>query len=135
MDSVNINCFLPTHIDIDISPRSEGQGFIIVYSITSRSTFERLDILYQSMRRVLNHNPVFVIVGNKCDRTLEREVSVDEGVALAKKFGCKFMETSAKTVQNVEDVFVNLIRALRKTRHVESSLPAKKENGSECIIL
>jgi hypothetical protein len=42
-------------------------------------------------------------------------VSKDEGLALARTFGCSFMEASAKTAHNVELLFTNLIRALRST--------------------
>src|ERR1700734_1548125 len=87
--------------------QSEGQGFILVYSIASRSTFDRLEVFRQSMLRVKRQKPIFMLVGNKCDKTYEREVSKDEGVALARSFGCSFMETSAKTAHNVELLFTN----------------------------
>ncbi|KAJ4476717.1 ras protein [Lentinula aciculospora] len=119
----------------------EGQGFILVYSIASRSTFERLDIFRQSMRRVKRGEPIFMLVGNKCDKTWEREVSKDEGQALARQFGCEFIETSAKTAQNVERLFTDLVRALRRTRNVEVGPPAggpvrpPREKKTKCIIL
>jgi GTPase KRas protein len=53
-----------------------------------------------------------MLVGNKCDKTYEREVSREEGAALARQFGCEFLETSAKTAQNVEQIFKNLVRSL-----------------------
>ena len=63
--------------------RREGQGFILVYSIASRATFERLEVFRQLMLRVKRNRPIFVLVGNKCDKTYEREVSREEGAALA----------------------------------------------------
>jgi len=116
----------------------EGQGFILVYSIASRSTFERLEIFRQSMRRVKRGDPIFMLVGNKCDKTYEREVSKEEGAALARQFGCEFIETSAKTAQNVERLFMNLVRSLRQTRNIEPGTPppAKKEKKtSKCVIM
>ncbi|KAG0703109.1 small GTPase superfamily [Suillus ampliporus] len=98
----------------------EGQGFILVYSIASRSTFERLDVFRQSMLKVKRQKPIFMLVGNKCDKTYEREVSREEGIALARTFGCEFMETSARTAYNVELLFTNLVRALRQTKRLES---------------
>jgi len=94
----------------------EGQGFILVYSVASRQTFERLEIFRQSMLRVKRTNPIFMLVGNKCDKTYEREVSKEEGMALASSFGCPFLETSAKTSQNVEQLFTTLVRLLRAAR-------------------
>lgn len=79
-----------------------------------------------------------MLVGNKCDKTYEREVSKDEGAALARQFGCEFIETSAKTAQNVERLFMNLVRALRQTRNMESGAPGPvKPEGKKkkCIIM
>ncbi|KAG6866815.1 hypothetical protein C0991_008751 [Blastosporella zonata] len=76
------------------------------------------------MRRVKRGDPIFMLVGNKCDKAYEREVSKDEGAALARQFGCEFIETSAKTAQNVERLFTNLVRALRQTRTIEPGIPA-----------
>ncbi len=98
---------------------SEGQGFILVYSIASRATFERLEVFRQSMLRVKRQKPIFMLVGNKADKQLEREVTREEGMQMAREFGCEFLETSAKTAQNVERLFTNLVRSLRSTRQVE----------------
>ena len=111
---------------------SEGQGFILVYSIASRSTFERLKGFHQSMRRVKQGDPIFMLVGNKCDKTYEREVSREEGANLARKFNCEFLETSAKNAQNVEQLFMNLVRSLRQTRNIALP-PAKKSH--KCVIM
>ncbi|KAI5898618.1 ras protein [Schizophyllum commune H4-8] len=118
----------------------EGQGFILVYSIASRSTFDRLEVFRQSMRRVKRGDPIFMLVGNKCDKTYEREVSKEEGAQLARQFGCEFIETSAKTAQNVERLFTTLVRALRQTKQIEAgpgggpTKPKEKEKR-KCIIM
>ncbi|PAV21907.1 ras [Pyrrhoderma noxium] len=118
----------------------EGQGFILVYSIASRSTFERLEVFRQLMLRVKRNRPIFVLVGNKCDKTYEREVSREEGAALARSFGCEFLETSAKTSHNVERLFTNLVRALRQTRTTEAGpiVPPRtgeREKKRRCVIM
>jgi len=92
----------------------EGQGFILVYSVTSRSSFSRLEDFHQTMLRIKRTTPVFIVVGNKSDQT-SREVSQEEGRRLAQKFGCQFMETSAKTSMNVENMFTFLVRSLRQS--------------------
>lgn len=123
MGAVCNNC---THL-LDTVPHSlvfnfrEGQGFILVYSIASRSTFERLEIFRRSMLKTKRNTTIFMLVGNKCDKTYEREVSHEEGVALAKIFGCEFMEASARTAYNVEPLFNNLVRAMRQMKRLESS--------------
>ncbi|KAG1838805.1 small GTPase superfamily [Suillus subalutaceus] len=98
----------------------EGQGFILVYSITARSSFERLEAFQQSLVKVKHQKPIFILVANKCDVTHEREVSYKEGLALAQRFGCKFLETSARTAYNVELLFTNIVQALRPPKWIES---------------
>ncbi|KAH9835785.1 ras protein [Rhodofomes roseus] len=100
----------------------EGQGFILVYSIASRATFDRLDVFRQAMLKVKRQKPVFMLVGNKCDKQYEREVSREEGATLARNFGCEFLETSAKTPTNVERLFVDLVRLLRQTKQAEQGM-------------
>ena len=130
----------PVCIRSDIVCR-EGQGFILVYSIASRATFDRLDVFRQAMLKVKRQKPVFMLVGNKCDKNLEREVSREEGAALARQFGCQFLETSAKTAQNVETLFMNLVRLLRSTKQQEQGVsgpivrPPEKEKKRKCITL
>merc|ERR1712232_1032172 len=52
-----------------------------------------------------NPNISIMLIGNKCDLE-RREVSYEEGAQFARDHGLVFRETSAKTAQNVEDVFV-----------------------------
>ncbi|KAI0048003.1 ras protein [Auriscalpium vulgare] len=119
----------------------EGQGFILVYSIASRATFDRLEVFRMSMLRVKRQKPIFMLVGNKADKQLEREVTREEGVQLARVFGCEFLETSAKTAQNVERLFTSLVRSLRQTKQREQgatapSRPQKPEGTKrKCIIM
>ncbi|TFK96241.1 small GTPase superfamily, partial [Pterulicium gracile] len=83
---------------------------LLVYSISSRASFDALasyieTIAYDTTRR--KHPGV--IVGNKCDQAYGRVVSGNEGLALAQKYGFSFIETSAKTAQNVERVFTTAV--------------------------
>ena len=82
-----------------------GQGFVLVYSITAQSTFNDLQDLREQILRVKDTDDVpMVLVGNKCDLEDERVVGKDQGVNLARQFNCAFMETSAKAKINVHDV-------------------------------
>jgi len=49
---------------------------------------------------------IMLLVGNKDDLKLEREVSTEEGQEFADKHNLLFMETSAKTGHNIESAFV-----------------------------
>jgi len=92
-----------------------GQGFILVYAITSRSSFDEIASFREQILRVKDKDKVpMILVGNKCDLETERQVTTGEGQDLAKSFGCPFFESSAKTRVNVEECFYELVREIRK---------------------
>jgi GTPase KRas protein len=129
----------------------DGEGFVLVYSISSRSSFQRIQKFHSQIQRVketsmagsptypgspmsasmpvYGHAPV-MLVGNKCDRVTEREVSTQEGQALAKELGCDFLEASAKNCVNVEKAFFDVVRQLRRQRHGGRSNTDKREPRS-----
>ena len=111
-----------------------------MYSIASRATFDRLEVFRQAMLKVKKSKPVFMLVGNKCDKTYEREVSREEGAQMARHFGCEFLETSAKTCVNVERLFTHLVRLLRQSRQAEQGgartlQDKEKKKGIKCIVM
>lgn len=91
-----------------------GEGFLLVYSVTSRTSFEELMTYYQQIQRVkdADYIPV-VVVGNKSDLEDERQVSYEDGSYLAKQMNAPFLETSAKQAIHVEDAFYTLVRLVR----------------------
>ena len=96
----------------------DSDGFIIIYSITSRSSFSQVSAFTEQVRRVTKRDRLaMVLVGNKCDLEINREVSYQEGHDLARSFGSTFKETSAKTCVNVQDAFFDLVRMMRSYPH------------------
>lgn len=92
-----------------------GEGFLLVYSITSRSSFEEITQFHQQILRVKDRDffPV-IVVANKSDLDYERQVGNHEGQELARTFESQFIETSAKNRVNVDDAFHQLVREIRK---------------------
>ncbi|POW17197.1 hypothetical protein PSTT_00668 [Puccinia striiformis] len=107
---------------------TEGEGFVLVYSITARSTFERIERFRSQILRVKDTESMpIILVGNKADKVNEREVGEDEGLACARKMGCDFVETSAKTRLNVEAAYFNLIRAIMALREGDRKRPKERK--------
>ncbi|KAK7592834.1 hypothetical protein V9T40_007586 [Parthenolecanium corni] len=110
-----------------------GQGFVLVYSITAQSTFNDLQDLREQILRVKDTDDVpMVLVGNKCDLEEERVVGKEQGVNLSRQFSCAFMETSAKAKINVNDIFYDLVRQINK-KSPEKKQKTKKK--SSCSLL
>ncbi|KAJ1932517.1 RAS2 protein [Linderina macrospora] len=126
------------------SETPDGEGFLLVYSITSRSTFERVERFRDQIIRVKDQDHVpMMLVGNKCDKAQEREVSFQEGQAMARRLGCDFVESSAKTCINVEKAFYTTVRMIRQQRDrrvggrgaTNTGSVRREKKKSKCTIL
>ncbi|CAO3653201.1 unnamed protein product [Mucor hiemalis] len=120
-----------------------GEGFVLVYSITSLRSFEQVRKLYDQIARVkdLDSFPI-ILVGNKCDVEQDRQVPIQEGRALANHYGCEFIETSAKQRIRIDETFYGIVREIRrlneeKEKQHYTSNTENEEVGccSQCIIL
>ena len=80
---------------------------LIVYDISKRDTFNNVSIWIEDCKNQSPKTIYMILVGNKSDLEDRREVSIEEGKELAEKYGIDFYETSAKTGDNVEEIFFN----------------------------
>eukprot|EP01156_Anaeramoeba_ignava_P003294 Anaeramoba_ignava/a221735_37.p1 GENE.a221735_37~~a221735_37.p1 ORF type:complete len:195 (-),score=57.94 a221735_37:134-718(-) len=96
-----------------------GEGFLLVFSVISRSSFIESKNLHEAIQRAqkLNHLQVpAVTVANKTDLQEARTVSTEEGKDLAQKYSSTYIETSAKNNVNVREAFEQIVREVRKSR-------------------
>ncbi|KAF4613052.1 hypothetical protein D9613_011068 [Agrocybe pediades] len=116
-------------------------AIIFVYTIGSPNSLEdaaRVHHVSLSTRRKDQAESVFLLVGNKCDLE-DRETPLDEGILVADRWGCDYIETSAKTGKNVEEMFAIVVRRLRlakkeKALAEEKSRKRHRKSNSGCII-
>jgi len=102
-----------------------SDGFVLVYSITSRQSLEGILTFQQQILRIKNKDYFpMIVVGNHCDREDERQVSKQEGEAIARSFGCRFVEASSEDRINVDIAFYDLVRDIRKYEKRERELSA-----------
>jgi len=100
-------------------------GYVLVYDITNHSSFDQARIFKQQISRVKDSETAstnIMLVGNKCDLVEKREVPTEEGQELAKTFGCQFAEASAKTRENIDNIFVEVIREVRRLNKLADTL-------------
>ncbi|CAG8515078.1 13380_t:CDS:2 [Racocetra persica] len=94
---------------------NECDGFLLVYSIAKRRTFEGIEKFHNHVTRTKDSVQVpIILVGNGCEQAIGREVSIEEGENLAKRLKCEFFETSSKQRINVCRAFYSLIRMIRQ---------------------
>ncbi|KAI8972015.1 ras related protein 1b [Mycotypha africana] len=110
-----------------------GQGFLLVFSITSTVTFDDLSQLKEQILRVKDYEAVpMVLVGNKTDLENERMVSKEDAFDRAQKWGnIPFYETSARCKINVDEVFYDLVRQINR----QTATKEKQRKRFRCNIL
>lgn len=113
-----------------------GEGFMCVFSICEMESFNHTQEFRDQICRVLDDEKVpFILVGNKMDLAASRKVSSREAELKAKAWGCPYIETSAKTRLNVEEIFDKLMKQIRDKKKQQEPKPAEKEAGGGCCVL
>uniref|UniRef100_A0A0N4ZK24 small monomeric GTPase n=1 Tax=Parastrongyloides trichosuri TaxID=131310 RepID=A0A0N4ZK24_PARTI len=103
-----------------------GQGFVIVYSITNQQTFHDIKNMRDQIIRVkANENVPLILIGNKIDMNNQRQVRVEEGMSLAEYWSCPFAECSAKSGHNVNLVFAEIVREMN---YIQTNKSNKKKS-------
>ncbi|KAM7365807.1 hypothetical protein PAMP_016712 [Pampus punctatissimus] len=116
-----------------------GEGFLLVFSITEHESFTATAELREQILRVKEEEAIpLLLVGNKSDLEERRKVSAEEAAARVSEWGVQYVETSAKTRANVDKVFFDLMREVRKKKVSESkdkNGPSGKKKKKHCCLL
>ena len=91
-----------------------SDGFLIVYDISNKESFEKLDFWYEQIKLNAPENTKCIVVGNKCDLEEKRKVNKEEGETFSRENNINFYETSAKDGINVNNVFQLLANEIIK---------------------
>ncbi|KAG0230720.1 hypothetical protein BGW42_000774 [Actinomortierella wolfii] len=112
-----------------------GEGFLCVFSICEHESFVHTQEFRDQISRVLDDEKIpFILVGNKADLGALRKVSYEEASAKANEWNCPYIETSAKTRLNVEEVYTMLLREIRKRKETAKARE-RKSKSPKCLIL
>ncbi|KAJ5069996.1 ras gtpase [Anaeramoeba ignava] len=115
-------------------------SFVLVYSIDDRNSFQEIIEIHKKNQQFLeNEDYPKVLIGNKNDLFTKREVKTKEGKELAKQLNCKFIETSAKNGENINQLFyessilaIPKAKAKRKKKELKKQKEKKKGN---CLLM
>ncbi|KAL0562790.1 GTP-binding protein [Marasmius crinis-equi] len=99
-------------------------GILLVYDVTDERSFNNIRTWHANIEQHASEGVNKILVGNKCDWVDKKAVTDEQGRELASELGIKFMETSAKVNEGVEEAFFTLARDI-KTRLIDS-----QESGS-----
>ena len=122
-----------------------GEGFLCIFSVIDDESFQSVEDFREQILRVKGNESggqfPFILVGNKCDLNEARQVSTAKGTERALSWGVTYIESSAKTRENVDKIFFDLMREIRakKKETNEGKIGDKKKQGKakclKCAIL
>ena len=118
-----------------------GEGFLCVFSITELESLTAAHELREQILRVKNDDQIpFLLVGNKSDLNERRVVSEEMAREQAEQWRIKYVETSAKTRENVNAVFIELLRQIAARKSLERGNDIKSSKTSrkmkrKCVIM
>ena len=103
-------------------------GALLVYDITRHETFEHINRWLNEVKENGSKDIYCILIGNKKDLEDQRQVKYEEGKELADKNNLLFLETSAKTAENVNECFIltseKILDKIEKTG-IDPSAPSK----------
>ena len=113
-----------------------AHGIILIYDITENKSFENVKNWMNQIKEEVPDKVTIVLVGNKKDDEEHRKVTTEQGESMAKEFGVMFFECSAKTGENIDGIFNDLVKKVVEnfSKSVESGqkLKNKKRKGKGC---
>ncbi|NWU07067.1 RAB17 protein, partial [Cephalopterus ornatus] len=111
-----------------------AQAALLVYDIANKKTLERAKLWLKELeKKFLPDEIIIALVGNKTDLAAEREVATEEAAEFARIKGLLFMETSAKSNHQVNDIFMAIVQELLQRE--KEKAPAPSPQGRSTVNL
>mmetsp|Transcript_2901 Transcript_2901/g.5095 ORF Transcript_2901/g.5095 Transcript_2901/m.5095 type:complete len:202 (-) Transcript_2901:661-1266(-) len=114
-----------------------AHGIVITYDITDRKSFENVKSWMDEIGKYGSDRVNKLLIGNKADMVDKRAVKTEEGKELADALQMEFLETSAKTSENVEQAFITMTREIMKSM-ASAPMQGKREtvnvSGSDAEV-
>ncbi|XP_023030366.2 ras-related protein Rab-37 isoform X2 [Leptinotarsa decemlineata] len=91
----------------------DAHALLLLYDVTNKTSFDNIRAWLGEIREYAQDDVVIMLLGNKADCGHDRTVRREDGERLAREYNVAFMETSAKSGQNVDLAFVAVARELK----------------------
>ena len=96
--------------DITRAYYNNGIGIFVVYDITNKDSFDKVDEWIKELKKKENEDAYIILLGNKCDLKDKRQVTIEQGKLKAKNYDVDFMEVSAFSGENIEIAFEKMVK-------------------------
>ena len=105
-----------------------SHGILLLYDITKQSSFDNIREWVRDIKEEVNEKAILFLIGNKIDMEDQRKIPKEKGVELAEEFKIPFFEASAKSGENVDEVFKALYNKI-----CEIYRDLERERGTKLI--
>ncbi|XP_004923689.2 ras-related protein M-Ras [Bombyx mori] len=114
----------------------KGDGFLIVFSVTDKQSFENIRHFHTQILRVKDRDSYpMVVVGNKVDLVHARVVPPAAARLAARALHAPYLETSAKEPPlNIDAAFHELVRLIRNHPQQEDKQRRRHKFGKCCLL-
>lgn len=113
---------------------NSSDGFILVFSITDKESFEVCKSRYERIKLNKGGNFRLILAGNKADCAEKRTVSVEDASSLAAAWGTEYIECSAKNMVNIEEAFLKVSeKMLGKIMKKDVAGGAEDDKRNKCF--
>jgi len=118
---------------------SQANGFLLLFGIISRETFEVLPSALDTIKRIQDKDTVpCVVVGTKREHSgEERQVSMEEAQSFARSIGCPYFEVSVSSHSDAFQAYDQIVREIRKAKAIpsSSSSPSGPKAKKDCTVM
>ncbi|XP_045474231.1 ras-related protein Rab-37-like isoform X3 [Harmonia axyridis] len=118
----------------------DAHALLLLYDVTNKTSFDNIRAWLGEIREYAQDDVVIMLLGNKADCGPQRAIRREDGERLAREYNVSFMETSAKSGQNVDLAFLAVARELKCRQTGESDqnkfnvqdVPKENSQKSQC---
>ena len=116
-----------------------SHGILLLYDVTKQSSFQNIRDWIQDIREEVSQKAIIFLIGNKIDLVDKRKISKEKGIELAEEYKLPFFEASAKSGENVDEVFKALYKKISEVygdleKEMGTKLNKRKKNKPKCCF-
>ena len=116
-----------------------SHGILLLYDVTKQSSFQNIRDWIQDIREEVSQKAIIFLIGNKIDLVDKRKISKEKGIELAEEYKLLFFEASAKSGENVDEVFKALYKKISEVygdleKEMGTKLNKRKKNKRKCCF-